>query len=82
VVAWTQFQRTRLTALTLDSVALTLMIVGGLLGTSTTSGLALFITGIVLVQVAWVPVLFARRLKRMGPPSVHRVDSEGNIRDL
>ena len=67
--------------LVLDGLALTLLIVGGFLGTGSTR-LAFLITGFVLVQVTWVLVVLARRERRKGRSSIHRVDSTRMVRDV
>ena len=62
----------------LDGLAVILIITGAAIGAGSSPGITLIIVGVVLVQVAWIPVLQRKRRKsvRGALPDVSRPVSE------
>jgi UPF0716 family protein affecting phage T7 exclusion len=48
----------------IDTAALILVIVGGVIGTKSGAGVALIVVGIILLQVTWIPLMKGRRNRR------------------
>jgi uncharacterized membrane protein len=64
----------------LDGLAVILMIAGAAIGAGSSPGITLIIVGVVLVQVAWIPVVQRKRIKsvRGALPDPSQTASEGS----